>query len=432
MSVRIEDIGNNMVEMEIEVENDLYEQGMQDSFKKNAHRFNVPGFRKGKAPRYLIERYYGEEVLYEDAINIICSEAYDKAVEETGIVPVDRPEIDIKQMGKGEKMIFTAKVVKKPEIELGEYKGIEVKKTEVDITDEDVLNEIKKETERNARIITVEDRPIQEGDIVNIDYEGFIDGTAFEGGKGENQELEIGSKKFIPGFEEQLVGLEMNREAELNVTFPEDYNDDKIKGKNAIFKVKIKDIRKKEIPVIDDEFVKDISEFDTLDEYKENIRKMLVEQAESNAKHEFEEKLMAKIAENTSVDIPEVMINRQIDNIIYNYELNLKSRYQGMNFDIRKYIESTGGNMDDFRKSFRESAVKDVKTELILEKIMEKESIDVTEEEIDNEIGKTAESYNQSPEEFKKRITEGIMENIKYTLKVNKTIDFLAENAKLN
>jgi len=403
---------------------------MQDSFKKNAYKFNVPGFRKGKAPRYMVERYYGEEVLYEDAINIICSEAYDKAIEETDIVPVDRPEIDIKQMGKGEKMIFTAKVAKKPEVELGEYKGIEVEKTEVDITDEVVLNEIKKEAERNARIITIENRPIQEGDIVNIDYEGFIDGTAFEGGKGENQELEIGSKKFIPGFEEQLVGLESNAEAELKVTFPEDY-DDKVKGKDAVFKVYVKDIRKKEIPEIDDEFVKDVSEFNTLEEYKENIRGRMIEQAEHNSKQKLEEKLIAKIAENTNVDIPEAMINRQIDNIIYNYELNLKSKYQGMDIDISKFLENTGGNIDDFRKNFRESAIENVKTELILEKIIEKESIEATEEEIDKEIKETAEGYNQSLEEFKKRITDEHMENIKYALKVRKTIDFLVENAKL-
>ena len=271
MQVKVENAGKNVVQLEIEVDAETFDQGLQKSFVKNAKRFNIPGFRRGKAPRHLVERYYGEHVLYEDAINEVCPEAYEKAIEENDINPVDRPEIDIKQIGKGQPLIFTATVTVKPDVELGQYKGVEVEKTTAVVTDEDVEKEIERVRERNSRLITVEDRPAASGDTVTIDFEGFIDGVAFEGGKGTDYNLVLGSGTFIPGFEEQLTGASKGEEKEVNVTFPEDYHSKDLAGKDVVFRVTVKEIRVKELPELDDEFAKDVSEFETLEEYRSDI-----------------------------------------------------------------------------------------------------------------------------------------------------------------
>jgi trigger factor len=427
MNVKIENIEKNVIQLEIEVDAAKFEEGMQKSFLKNASKFNVQGFRKGKAPRHIVERAYGEGALYEDAINIICPEAYEAAVAENNIDPVDKPEVDIKQIGSGQNLIFTAKVTVKPEVELDEYKGIEIQKVEANVTDEEVETEFKAIVEKSARIVSVEDRVIQDDDIAVIDFEGFIDDVAFEGGKGDNYSLKIGSGQFIPGFEEQLIGAKAGDEVDVNVSFPENYGKEELNGKAALFKVKVNDVKVKEYPEIDDEFAQDISEFDTLAEYKEDLKKKIIEKAERNAKHETETALLDKIAESTTVDIPEVMINQQIEVLIRDFDMRL--RYQGL--DIDRYMSAYGISQEAFIEQFRSRAEKDVLNQLIIDKIAALEKIEVAEEEINEEIKKLAGNYKQDEEEFKKHLKEDDIEYIKKDLIVVKTINFLVENAKL-
>ena len=427
MSVKVENIEKNVVQLEIEVDAAKFEEGLQKSYLKNVRKFNIPGFRKGKAPRYMIERVYGEQALYEDAINIVCPEAYDQAVEEADIHPVDKPEIDIKQIGKGENLVFTARVTVKPEVELGQYKGVEVSKIDVVVTEEDVEKELNKIADRNSRLITVEDRPVQSGDTAVIDFEGFIDGVAFEGGKGTDYNLVIGSGQFIPGFEDQLIGANTGAEVEVNVTFPEEYGNSELAGKPALFKVSVKEIKVKELPVLDDEFAKDVSEFDTLDEYKADLRKKLEADAKHKAEHETEDNVVDKVVENATVDIPHVMVEKQIDRLIYDFDMRL--RYQGL--DLGKYMEIMGMEPTAFRGQFEGRAEKEVKTQLVLEKISKDEAIQASEEEVDQEIKRLAENYKQPEEDFKKHLKEDDIEYIKGNLVIKKTIDMLVENAVL-
>ncbi len=427
MQVKVENVGNNIVQLEIEVDAEKFEQGLQKSFAKNSKRFNIPGFRRGKAPRYMVEKFYGEQVLYEDAINEVCPEEYDKAVEENDIHPVDRPEIDIKQIGKGQALIFTAKVTVRPEVELGEYKGVEVKKASAMVTDDDVEKEIEKELEKNSRLITIEDRPVASGDTVTIDFEGFVDDVAFEGGKGNDYDLVIGSGTFIPGFEDQLIGVSKDEEKDVNVSFPEDYSSKELAGKPALFKVTIKEIKVKELPKFDDEFVKDISEFDTVDEYKTDIRKKLLDRAEHAAEHENEDNVVEKIVENATVDIPEIMVEKHIDNLVYDFGMRLS--YQGL--DLEKYLEISGMDMNSFREQFKGRAEQEVKTQLVIEKISKEEAIVPSEEDTDNEIKKMAENYKQTEEELRQHLQPGDIEYIRSTLVAKKTIEFLVGNAKL-
>ncbi|MDQ2086673.1 trigger factor [Herbivorax sp. ANBcel31] len=427
MNVKLEQKEKNVVELEIEVEAEKFEEGLKKSFQKNAKKFNIPGFRKGKAPRNIIERYYGPEVLYEDALNAVFPEAYEEAVEETDIHPVDRPELDVKQIGVGENLIFTANVTVKPEVELGEYKGIEVEKKEVNISDEDVEKEIEKVAEKNARMVTVEDRGIQEGDIADIDFEGFIDGEPFEGGKGSEFTLEIGSGKFIPGFEEQLIGARPGDDIEVKVTFPEDYSSEELAGKEALFKVIVNDVKLKEMPVIDDEFAKDVSEFDTLDEYKEDLRKKLTESEEHKAKHEFEGQLIDKIVDNASVEIPKVMADKQLDIMMRDFDNNL--RYQG--YSLEQYLQMAQMDINVFKEQSRERAEKEVKTQLVLEKIGKEENVQASDEEFKEEIGKLSEKYQKAQEEFMKLLRDDDIEYIKSTIIARKTVDILCENAKV-
>lgn len=427
MNAKVEKVDNNIVKLQLQIGAQEFETAMEKSFKKNAKYFNVPGFRKGKATRAIVERYYGEEVLYEDAVNFAFPEAYSQAIKETGIEPVDQPEINIVQIGKGKDLILEATVTVKPEVQLGEYKLLEVPKVDVVVTEDDVEKELQKIAEKNARVISVEDRPVQKGDTVVIDFEGFIDGEPFEGGKSENYTLEIGSGHFIEGFEDQLIGAQKGQEVEVNVTFPENYGNDKLNGKPATFKVKINEIKMKELPVIDDEFAKDISEFETLEEYKQDIRKKLVEEAEKNAKMQIEESVVNKAVENATVDIPEVMIENRINSIMNDIDMRL--RYQGIN--IEKYCEIMGISQQEMREQYKERAEKDVKTQLVLEKIAKEEAIAPTDEEVQAEIAKLAERYKQPVEELRKHLNEDDIEYMRSNLAVSKTIDFLVENANI-
>lgn len=427
MLLKVENLEKNVIQLEIEVDAAQFDEGLQKAFVKNAGKFNIPGFRKGKAPRYIVEKFYGEQVLYEDAINIACPDAYDKAVEENDIHPVDKPEIDIKQIGKGQNLIFTAKVTVKPEVELGQYKDVEVKKTDAMVTADDVDKELEKTADKNSRLITIEDRPVQTGDTAIIDFEGFVDGTPFEGGKGDDYSLVIGSATFIPGFEEQLIGKEAGADVEVNVTFPEDYGKPELAGKPTLFKVKIKEIKLKELPAMDDEFAKDVSEFETLEEYKNDVRQKLVEKAEHKAEHENEDNVVEKVVGNAEVEIPPVMIAKRVDDLIYDFSMRL--RYQGL--ELNKYLEIMGMDVAAFREQFSKRAEGEVKTQLVLEKVGKVENIEASAEELDEELKKLAENYKQSEEDFKKQLKFDDIEYIKGNLIARKTVDFLVKNARL-
>lgn len=424
MKSKVENVEKNVVKLTIEVDVEAFEEGLKKAYQKNKNRFVVPGFRKGKAPMYLIERNYGESVFYEDAFNIICPEAYEKALKDNNIEPVSRPELDIDQIGKGKDLVFTAKVTVKPEVKLGEYKGLKIGKESVNITEEDVQKELEKIQDRNARLVTAEDRPVKEKDTVNIDFKGFVNGEPFEGGEAKGYTLVVGSGTFIPGFEEQLVGAETGKETEVNVKFPEEYHNEELKGKEAVFKVVVNEIKEKQLPEIDDEFAQDVSEFDTLEEYKANIKERLIKEAEEAAEKKYENDVIDKAVKNAEIDIPEVMIENQLDNILN--RLNMTLRYQGM--DLEKYIQMLGTDMETFRNSYRDRAVKDVKTQLTLEKIAKVENIEATDEEVEAEIAKTAQKYNQSAEDFKKHLQNDDIEYIKETVIINKTIELMKQD----
>lgn len=425
MNSKLEKVENNTAILEITVSPEKLEEGIMKAYIKNVKRFNIPGFRKGKAPRKLIEKYYGEGIFYEDAINAVCPEAYEEAVEEHKLEPVDSPAIDIVEIEGGKGMIFKAEVTIKPEVKLGQYKGIEAEKKEYNVTDEDVSKELDILRDKNARIIDITDRPVKQGDITTIDFKGFVDGKEFEGGTAEGFNLEIGSGQFIPGFEEQVIGAEIGKEIDVNVTFPEDYRAEELAGKPSIFKVTIKEIREKELLPLDDEFAKDVSEFDTLEELKADIKNKKVEETEKMAKREYEDMVINKVVENATVDIPEVMVENQITSMIKDFDFQL--RYQGLDFD--SYLKYMNISMDEVRKSYKETALNRVKTQLVLEAITNVENIEVAEEDINQEIEKTAAQYNQDVEKFRALLKEKDLEYIKDNLIVQKTIDFLIENS---
>ncbi len=419
---------NNTVTLKFEVDAETFEKGVQQAYLKNKQRFNIPGFRKGKAPRKIIEMSYGEGIFYEDAINIVFPEAYDKAIEEHKLDPVDRPSVDVEDIEKGKTVVFTADVTVMPEVKLGEYKGVEVEKTEYNVTEEEVEAELKRMQERNARIADAGDRPVKQGDILTIDYSGFVGEEQFEGGTAQNQPLEIGSGRFIPGFEDQLVGKNKEEEVEVKVTFPEEYHAEELAGKDAIFKVVIHEIKEKELPALDDEFAKDVSEFDTLDELKNDIMSKLQKQAEDRAKVEVENKVIEKVVEACEVDIPEVMIDRQVDDDINDFAYRL--RYQGLEFE--KYLELTGSKIEDLREQFKPNAEKLVRADLVLEAISEKEGIEVADEELNEELEDIAKQYNQDVAKFKANIKGDDLEYIKKGIIKRKTVEFLANEAKLS
>lgn len=426
MSVKIEKVEKNQVKLEIEVEAKIFDECMDKAFNKNKSRFNIPGFRKGKAPRSMVERYYGEQVLYEDAINFACADAYDKAVDENDLHPVDKPELDIVQLENGKNFIFTATVTVKPEVELGEYKGLSVQKDAVVVTEEDIEGELKKIQERNSKLINIEDRPVENGDTVNIDFEGSVDGVPFKGGEAKGHTLVIGSGSFIPGFEEQLIGANINDEIDVNVTFPEDYHSEELKGQAAVFKVKINEIKFKQLPEINDEFASDVSEFETLDEYKSDIRVKLTEQAQTAADRKYEDDIIKKVADNATIEIPDVMVNHRLDDMMR--QLDMQLRYQGMN--LEGYLQMMGMDISKVRADYHDNALEDVKTQLVLEKISEVENIITSPEEYDAELEEMAKRYNQPIEEMKKHLHDDDIEYIKSSIERKKTIKMLVENAK--
>ncbi len=425
MNSKLENVEKNIVQLEIEIPADKFEESMTKAFNKNKGRFAVPGFRKGKAPRNIVLRYYGEGVLYEDAINFACPEAYDKAVEEHDLNPVDRPEIDVVQVGSGQNFIFTAKVTVKPEVELGEYFGLEVEKPDAEVTDEDVQKELDKVAERNSRMVTIDDRDIINGDTVNINFEGSVDGEVFEGGTGTDYDLVIGSGTFIPGFEEQLIGKKTDEEVDVNVTFPEDYQAEELAGKEAVFNVKINEIKVKELPEIDDEFAKDVSEFETLEDYKNDIKSKLTETKEKDAKQKLEDSVIKKAVENSTIELPEVMIENQIDSILRNFDRSL--RYQGM--DLHSYIQMLGMDINNMRAQYKNMAEEQVRTQLVLEAISKKEDVNATDDELEEEIKKNAERMKQEIEDFKKHLRPEDIEYIKENLIIQNTIALLVEKA---
>lgn len=426
MGAVLEKKENNKVFFNFELEADAFEKALQDAYMKNRGRFNIPGFRKGKAPRKIIELNYGEEIFYEDAINILLPEAYENAVKELELEPVDTPDIDIDEIIKGEAILVKAEVDVKPEVKLGDYKAMELEKVEYEVTDEMIEHELHHVQEDNARIISV-DREVKEGDIVTIDFAGFVDEEQFPGGTAEGHELEIGSKTFIPGFEEQLIGKNKGEEVEVKVTFPEEYHEESLAGKEALFKVVIHEIREKELPELDDEFAKDVSEFDTIEEYKQDIKNRLEEELKSQEKFEKENKVIEKVMEISEVDIPNGMIETQIDDELGQFDFRL--RQQGL--ELEKYLELTGTNIDMMREQFREVAEKRVRADLVLEAIAKVESIEVTEEDIDKELTKMAEQYKaEDVEEFKENMKKGSLEFLKAGIINSKVVDLLIENAK--
>lgn len=428
MNTKVERIENNVVKIEVTVPAENFKEALKKSYEKNVSRFSVPGFRKGKAPMAIIEKFYGEGVFYEDAINFIVEETYPKAVEENDIHPVDYPELDIVQIGKDVDFIYTARVTVKPEVKLGQYKGLEATKISYLVTDEDVEAEINMLKEKNARIINKENGTIEKGDIVVIDFEGFIDNTPFEGGKAENYELVIGSGTFIPGFEDQLVGAKVGETVDVNVTFPEDYHAENLKGKPALFKVTIKDIKVKEYPVVDDEFAKDVSEFETLEELKADIRKRIQEENDKRAKMELEDQLIGKVVSASEVEIPEAMINQEIDYMVKDMDYRL--RYQGLNID--QYIEMMGITMETLRNDLKEVATNRVKTSLVLEAIAKAENITATEEEIESRAEELAKRYGvKDIERMKKAILDSQRALIAEEIVNNKVIDFVVSESKI-
>ena len=413
----------NVASFEFTVSADEFEKAVEKAYRKNVGKINIQGFRRGKAPRMIIEKYYGKEIFYEDAINIVLPDAYDKAVEENGIHPVAQPEIDIKgEIVKGDDITFTAKVTVKPEFELGTYKGIQADKVTHRTLKKDVDAEIEKLRERNSRMVPVEDRTVQKDDIANIDFEGFSDGKAFDGGKGENFDLTIGSGQFIPGFEDQLIGANIGDEVTVNVKFPDEYHAEELKGKDAMFKVKINGIKVKELPALDDEFAKDVSEFDTLEELQKSTKEKLSAANKEKAQHETEENVINAVCDATEIDIPQEMIDTQIQNMIRDFDMQM--RYQGM--DLQQYMKYTGTTADMLKEQFKDDAAKRVKTSLILEKVCEVEGIDATDKDVEKEYQKTVESSGMKLEDVKKYISES---DIKDRIKAEKTIKFLVDNA---
>lgn len=425
MAVKTEQVEKNLVKLTFEVSREKFEEGMNDSYKKNKSKFNIPGFRKGKVPKAMVEKYYTESVFYDDAINYVLPDAYDAAVKEAELDVVAKPEIDIDEIKKGEPVVFTALVTTKPEVKLGDYTGIEVEKIDNTVSDEDVDKDIEATRKRNARIISVEDRAVENGDITVIDFEGFCDGEAFDGGKAEGYELEIGSGSFIPGFEEQIIGAKIDDDIEVNVTFPEDYHVEELKGKPAMFKVKVHEIKVRELPELDDDFASEVSEFETLEEYKDSIRKKLEEKAESKTKQETENAVIEKVCENAEVDIPEAMIQAQIDRMINDFAQRLQ--YQGMNLDM--YLQYTGGTMEAMRESFKEQAEKQCRVSLVIEAVTDKEGITANNEELDEKIAEMAKIYNMEVEKLKEVLRPEDIDNIKRDISFGKTIDMMVNKA---
>lgn len=426
MSFKTENLEEkNMVKLTIEVSAEEFEQGLQKAYEKNKKQISIPGFRKGKVPRQMVEKMYGPAMFYEDAANAIIPEAYAKAAEESGLEIVSQPEIDVTQIEKGKEFIFTAKVAVKPEVELGEYKGVTVEKTSMEVTDEEVMTEIDKAREQNSRTVTVEDRAVAQNDIAVIDFEGFVDGVAFEGGKGENYSLTIGSHSFIDTFEDQLVGKNIGEEVEVNVTFPEDYHSEELAGKPAMFKVTVKEIKVKELPALDNDFAQDVSEFDTVDEYKADVKKNLEEKKVESAKREKEAKVVAKIVENSKMDIPEAMIQTQVRQMAEDFAQRLSS--QGLS--VEQYFQFTGLTPDKLFDDMKPEAEKRIKNRLVLEAVVKAENITVTDEDVEKELADMAAMYKMEVDKLKELMGDTEKEEIKKDIAVQKAVELVVSAA---
>ena len=427
MNCKLEKTENaNEVKFEITVEAAKFEDAMKKVYFKSAKYFNIPGFRKGKAPMQIVEKYYGPEIFYEDAFNEVAQEALEEAVEENKLDVVSRPEVDVKQMEKGKDLIFTVVMQTKPEAEVSKYKGIEIKKVEYNVTDEDVEHELHHMQEHNSRLISVDDRAVESGDTTTIDFEGSVDGVPFEGGKAENYDLEIGSNTFIPGFEDQIIGMKIDEEKDVKVKFPEEYFSKELAGKDAVFKVKLHEIKKKELPELDDEFAKDVSEFDTLDELKADIKAKQEKQNEEKAKYETQDAVIKALCENVKVDIPSGMVEMEIDNMIKDIEQRLS--YQGLK--LEQYLQMMGKTNEDMRKEYEPQAIEGIKSRLALEAVIKAEKIEATDKEIDEKMKEMAKNYGKEDDkEFLKN--ENVRNYIKQGIESEKAIDFLLENAKI-
>lgn len=427
MSLKQEKTENkNELKLTFTVPASRFEEAIQDVFKKSAKYFNIPGFRKGKAPFKIVERYYGDSIFYEDAFNDLAPIVYDEEIKENKIEVASRPQIDVVQMEKGKDLIFTAIVATKPEVKLGKYKEIPLKKIEYKVTDEDIDHEINHMAEHNSRMVTVEDRPAKDKDIVTIDFEGFTDGKPFEGGKAENHDLTIGSKTFVPGFEDQIIGMKIGEEKDIKVTFPKDYFSKDLAGKEATFHVVLHGIKEKQLPTIDDEFAKDVSEFDTLKELKDSIKEKMEKENEERAKHETEDAAIEEVCKNTNIDIPEGMVELEIDNIMQNLDQRLN--YQGLN--LEQYLKMMGKSEGDFRKDYKEQAEKNVKTRLVLEQIVKDEKIKEDEKYIKEKLEEMAKQYNRKIEDLEKN--EELKNYLAESSKTEQAVKLVVDNAKIS
>lgn len=417
----------NKVTLKITVDNNKFEEAVNKAYNKTKGKYNIPGFRKGKAPKVVIETQYGKGVFYNDAIDMLFPEVYPEAIKELNIDPIDRPDLDIEEISKDNGLVMVVNVEVKPEFELGAYKGIEISKVDNTVSEEDVEARLNEMVNRNARLTSVEGKALENGDTAVIDFEGFENGVAFEGGKGENYNLVIGSNTFIPGFEDQLVGKKAGEEVEVNVTFPETYHAENLAGKPVVFNVKVNDVKVKEVPALDDEFAKDTTEFETLAELRADVKTKLEEQAKNAADAEMRNALVEKVSANTEVEVPEAMVQHQIDNMLM--ELNYQLQYQGLN--LQQLLEMTGRGLEELREERRADAERLVKSSLILEAIAEKENIEANDADVDAELEKMAAMYNMEVEKIKSSLRETDIEDIKGQIKIRKTLDLLVENATI-
>lgn len=423
MSVQVENLEKNMAKLTIEVSAEEFEQAVQKAYVKQRNKINLPGFRKGKAPRKMIEKMYGAGIFYEDAANSIIPTAYEDAAKESGLEIVSQPEISVTQIEEGKSFVFTAEVAVKPEVTLGEYKGIEVGKVITEVTDEDMQAELDKVREQQSRVVSVEDKAAENGDIVVIDFEGFQDGEAFEGGKGEDYPLTLGSHSFIDTFEDQLIGKKAGEETEVNVTFPEDYQEASLAGKPAMFKVKVKEVKVKELPELDDDFAQDISEFETLEEYKEDLKKQLLEKREKAAKDAKEDAVIEKIVENAQMEIPEAMVKTQMNQMANDFA----QRIQSQGISMAQYYQFTGLDNEKFSEQIRPQALKRIQTRLVLEAIAKAENIEVTEDELNKEIENMAAAYQMEVDKVKGMLNDEYKESMKLDIAVQKAVDLVVE-----
>ena len=426
MSVQVEKLEKNMAKLTIEVSAQDLEKAIEDAFQKNKNRISVPGFRKGKVPRKMVEKMYGQEIFYEDAANALIPDAYEKALDECAEDIVSSPKIDVVQIEAGKPFIFTAEVALKPEVKLGKYKGVTVDRISTEVTDEEVDAEVGRERENNARNVEVTDRPVKDGDITTIDFEGFVDGVPFEGGKGENYPLTIGSGAFIPGFEEQLIGAEIGREVEVNVTFPEDYQAEELKGKAAVFKCTVKEIKEKELPELDDEFASEVSEFETLAEYKADVRGKLEEKKAKEAKDAREAAVIDAIVKDSDMEIPQAMLETQQKQMVDEFA----QRIQMQGLSMEQYMQFTGASYDQLTEQVKPQAEKRIRSRLVLEAVAKAENITATDEEFEEELKVMAQAYQMEVDKVREMLPEKSTAQIKEDIAVRKAAQFAVENAK--